>query len=88
MVSRWGQPSTCYLVVKLKKCTKCPAGQIVKYKLNNKENLFFCISVICRSLLRREYNVVQKFQNKKGPYYRALEYKFCFGLQGVETKEL
>ena len=35
MVSRWGLATQCYLVIKLKKFTKCPAGQIVKYKLNN-----------------------------------------------------
>ena len=27
----------CYLAIKLEKFTKCPAGQIVKYKLNNKK---------------------------------------------------
>ena len=37
MVSRWRQPSTCYLAIKLEKSTECPAGQIVKYKLNNKK---------------------------------------------------
>ena len=26
-----------YLAIKLEKCAKCPAGQIVKYKLNNKK---------------------------------------------------
>ena len=37
MVSRWGLPSTCYLAIKLEKFTKCPTGQIVKHKLNNKK---------------------------------------------------
>ena len=32
--------STCYLAIKLEKFTECPARQIVKYKLNRKEN--FC----------------------------------------------
>ena len=29
MVFHWGQPSTCYLAIKLEKFTKFPAGQIV-----------------------------------------------------------
>ena len=29
----------CYLAIKLEKFTECPAGQIVKYKLNNKKKL-------------------------------------------------
>ena len=37
MVSCWEWPSTCYLANKLKKFTKCPAGQILKYKSNNKK---------------------------------------------------
>ena len=37
MVSCWGYLSTCYLAIKLEKFTKYPAGQIVKYKLNNKK---------------------------------------------------
>ena len=40
MVSRWEQPSTCYLAIKLEKFTKCPAGQIVKYKLNDKKTKY------------------------------------------------
>ena len=28
-----------YLAIKLEKCAKCPAGQIVKYKLNNKKKV-------------------------------------------------
>ena len=39
MVSYWGQPPTCYLAIKLETFTKCPVGQIVKYKLNKKEDL-------------------------------------------------
>ena len=35
MVSCLGYLSTCYLAIKLEKFTKYPAGQIVKYKLNN-----------------------------------------------------
>ena len=38
MESQWGLPSTCYLTIKLEKFTEYPAGQIVKYKLNNNNN--------------------------------------------------
>ena len=39
MVFHWGQPSTCYLAIKLEKFTKFPAGQIVK-----------CQSVTCQGI--------------------------------------
>ena len=39
MVSCWEWPSTCYLANKLEKFTKCPAGEILKYKSNNKKKI-------------------------------------------------
>ena len=43
MVSRWGShPPVSYLAIKLEIFTKCPAGQIVTYKLNNNKKT--CVS--------------------------------------------
>ena len=40
MISRWMVP-TWYLAIKLEKFTKYPAGQIVKYKLNNEKDWYW-----------------------------------------------
>ena len=42
MVSRWEQPFTCYLAIKLEKFTECSIGQIVKYKLKNNKKKISC----------------------------------------------
>ena len=62
MVPYWGQPSTCYLAIQLEKSTKCPAGQIVKYKLNKKQILrgipIVRIAYLPTSLHKRSFTVI------------------------------
>ena len=37
---------------------------------------------------RTEFSERKEFEIRRGAYYCALEYKFCFRLQGLERKEL
>ena len=49
--------------------------------------LFFCTSGD-RCYEGNRFSEISKFEIRRGPYYRALEYTFYFALQGLETKEL
>ena len=64
MVSYWGQPSTCYLAIKLEKYTECPADQIVKYKLNIKKRTYYLhVSENTSTFTARNYSYLQSCWN-------------------------
>ena len=70
-----GVTSTCYLAIKLDKFTKCPAEQIVKYKLNNKKILLSHLSSEINSQQRLRWRMdflPHLFQENVRSYIRTL----------------
>ena len=69
----------CYLAIKLEKFTKCLAGQIVKYKLNNKKKNYIYNFLIADDLYPLNYI------HSKGKKCRTYRMKMVFPVFVSET---